>query len=92
MSGSSRSGRDAAPIPIVKEAAPIERLSVHGFDLATQPFRFAIGQTPTMAPYERPSTFLARVRSQLDAFRAAILSYLGQKPRSSEGGTGGAVG
>jgi hypothetical protein len=45
-----------------------------------------------MAPYERPSTFLARVRSQLDAFRAAILSYLGQKPRSSEGGTGGAVG
>jgi hypothetical protein len=45
-----------------------------------------------MAPFERPSTFLARVRSQLDAVRAAILSYLGQKPRSSEGGTGGAVG
>jgi hypothetical protein len=46
-----------------------------------------------MAPPERPATLLARVRTQLDAIRASILSYLGsQKPSSSEGGTGGAVG
>jgi hypothetical protein len=46
-----------------------------------------------MAPPERPASLLARVRSQLDAVRAAILSYLGgQKPTSSDGGTGGAVG
>jgi hypothetical protein len=46
-----------------------------------------------MAPNDRPSTLLARVRSQLDAIRAAILSYLGgEKPTSPDGGTGGAVG
>jgi hypothetical protein len=47
-----------------------------------------------MAPPERPATLLARVRTQLDALRAAIFSFLGgQKPSSSEeGGTGGAVG
>jgi hypothetical protein len=46
-----------------------------------------------MAPPERPATLLARVRTQFDALRAAIFSFLGsQKPRSSEGGTGGAVG
>ena len=62
------------------------------FDL--QPFPFAVGQTPTMAPIERPSTLLARVRSYLDAVRAAVLGYLGgPKPtQPEEGGTGGAVG
>ena len=46
-----------------------------------------------MAPNERPSTLLARVRSQIDAIRAAILNYLGsEKPPSPEGGAGGAVG
>ncbi|HZM50782.1 MAG TPA: hypothetical protein VFE68_09835 [Vicinamibacteria bacterium] len=46
-----------------------------------------------MAPNDRPSTLLARVRSQIDAIRAAILNYLGgDKPTSSEGGSGGAVG
>jgi len=46
-----------------------------------------------MAPNDRPSTLLARVRSQIDAIRAAILNYLGgAKPTSSEGGSGGAVG
>ena len=46
-----------------------------------------------MAPIERPSTLLARVRSQIDAIRAAILNYLGgDKPTSPEGGSGGAVG
>jgi hypothetical protein len=46
-----------------------------------------------MAPIERPSTLLARVRSYLDAVRATVLSYLGgDKPTSPEGGAGGAVG
>ena len=46
-----------------------------------------------MAPIERPSTLLARVRSYLDAVRAAVLGYLGgDKPTSPDGGTGGAVG
>jgi hypothetical protein len=63
------------------------------FDFAVQPSRVAIGQTPTMAPIERPSTLLARVRSYLDAVRAAVLGYLGgEKPTSPDGGTGGAVG
>jgi hypothetical protein len=63
------------------------------FDVTVQPSRSAIGQTPTMAPNDRPSTLLARVRSQIDAIRAAILNYLGgDKPTSPEGGSGGAVG
>ena len=63
------------------------------FDVAVQPSRVLIGQTPTMAPIERPSTLLARVRIQIDAIRAAILNYLGgDKPPSPEGGGGGAVG
>jgi hypothetical protein len=46
-----------------------------------------------MALPEPPSTLLARLRIRLEALRAAIFSFLsGQKPRSSEGGTGGAVG
>jgi hypothetical protein len=46
-----------------------------------------------MAPNERPSALLARVRSQIDAIRAAILNYLGiETPTSPEGGSGGAVG
>ena len=46
-----------------------------------------------MAPIERPSTLLARVRSYLDAVRAAILGDLrDDEPTSPEGGTGGAVG
>jgi hypothetical protein len=47
-----------------------------------------------MAPTERPSTLLARVRSYFDAVRAAVLGYMGgQKPtQPEEGGTGGAVG
>jgi len=64
------------------------------FYFALQPFPLAVGQNPTMAPLERPSTLLARVRSYLDAVRAAILGYLGgPKPtQPEEGGTGGAVG
>jgi hypothetical protein len=63
------------------------------FYLALQPFPLAVGQNPTMAPIERPSTLLARIRSYLDAVRAAVLGYLGQKPtQPEEGGTGGAVG
>ena len=63
------------------------------FAVAVQPSRVLIGQTPTMAPIERPSTLLARVRSYLDAVRATVLSYLGgDKPTSPEGGAGGAVG
>ena len=63
------------------------------FDFTVPPSRAAIGQTPTMAPIERPSTLLARVRSYLDAVRAVVLGYLGgDKPTSPDGGTGGAVG
>ena len=63
------------------------------FCIALQPFGRVIGQTPMMAPPERPATLLARVRTQLEALRAAIFSFLGgQKPSSSDGGTGGAVG
>ena len=46
-----------------------------------------------MAPNEPPSTFLARLRTYLDAVRAAIRSYLADTgPDSPDGGTGGAVG
>ena len=64
------------------------------FCLDLQPFPFVVGQNPEMAPIERPSTLLARVRSYLDAVRAAVLGYLGgPKPtQPEEGGTGGAVG
>ena len=46
-----------------------------------------------MAHPERPPTLLARVGTHLVAVRAALAALLrGPKPRSSEGGTGGAVG